>query len=82
VEESKAGLVGGELDRGATVEGNDYGVLDDAGGGFAVEVDQLELVAVEMDGMGVVGAVAKGEPVALAFVQDELVLVGVGLAVD
>ncbi len=60
VEEGEAGLVGGEVYGGAAVEGDDYGVLDDAGGGFAVEVDELELVAVEMEGVGVVGAVAEG----------------------
>ena len=68
VEEGEAGLVGGEVDGGAAVEGDDDGVLDDAGGGFAVEVDELELVAVEVEGVGVVGAVAEDEAVALALV--------------
>ena len=35
-----------------------------------------------MQGVGVVGAVVEGEAVALAFVQDEFVVVRVGLAVD
>jgi len=39
-------------------------------------------VAVEVHGVGVVGAVAEGESVALARVEEELVVVGVGLAVD
>ena len=39
VEECEAGLVGGEAYGGAAVEGDYYCVLDDAGGGFAVEVD-------------------------------------------
>ena len=67
---------------GAAVVGDDDRVLDDAGGGFAVDVDQLPQMAVHVQRVGVVGAVAEGEAVALAFVQHELILVRVGLAVD
>jgi len=49
VEEGEAGLVGGELDGGAAVEGHDDGVLDEAAGGLAVEVDEFELVAMQDD---------------------------------
>jgi hypothetical protein len=48
VEEGEAGLVGGELDGGAAVEGHDDGVLDEAAGGLAVEVDEFELVAMQV----------------------------------
>src|SRR5580704_6382736 len=64
VEEGEAGLVGGEVYGGAAVEGDDYGVLDDAGGGGSVVIDQLELVAVQVEGVGVVGEVAEDEAVA------------------
>jgi hypothetical protein len=43
VEEAEAGLVRGELDGGAAIEGDHYGVLDQARCGLAVNVDQLEL---------------------------------------
>ena len=46
-----AGLVGGELDGGAAVEGHDDGVLDEAAGGLAVEVDEFELVAMQVHGV-------------------------------
>ena len=39
VEEGEAGLVGGKLDGRAAVKWDDDDVLDDAGGGLAVEVD-------------------------------------------
>ena len=51
VEEGEAGLVGGELDGGAAVEGHDDGVLDEAAGGLAVEVDEFELVAMQVHGV-------------------------------
>ena len=44
-------LVGGELDGGAAVEGHDDGVLDEAAGGLAVEVDEFELVAMQVHGV-------------------------------
>ena len=82
VEEGEAGLVGGEVYGGAAVVGDDDGVLDDAGGFFAVDVDEFELVAVEVEGVGVVGAVAEDEAVACAWFEDELIRVRVGFAVD
>ena len=82
VEEGEAGLVGGEVDAGSAVVGDDYGVLDDAGGLVAVDLGEFELVTVEMHGVGVVGAVAEDEAVARALLEDELLLVGVGFAVD
>ena len=72
VEEGEAGLVGGEVDDGAAVVGDDDGVLDDAGGFLAVDLDQLPQVAVQVQGVGVVGAVAEDEPVARALLEDEL----------
>ena len=48
VEEGQAGLVGGELDGGAAVQGDDYRIFDDAGGELAVDIDEFPLVAVEM----------------------------------
>jgi hypothetical protein len=72
VEEAQAGLVCGELDGGAAVEGDDYRVLDEAGGWLAIDVDELELMAVEVQQVGVVGTVAEGEAVALAFVDGHL----------
>ena len=82
MEEAEAGLVGDEFDGGATVERDDHGVFDEAGGGLSVDIDEFELVAVEVHGVAVVGAVAEGEAVSLALVEDELVVVGVRLAVD
>ena len=82
MEESEAGLICGEFDCGATVERDDYGVLDEAGGRFSVEVDQFQLVAMEVQWVCVVGAVAEGEAVALTLVEEEFVLVGVLFAVD
>ena len=76
VEERQAGLVGGEVYYGAAVIGDDHRVLYDAGGLLAVDFDQLPPVAVEMQGVGVVGAVAEGEPVARALLQDEFVVRG------
>jgi hypothetical protein len=60
VEQAEAGLVGGEFDGGTAIEQDDYRVLDEAGRGFSVEVYEFELVAVQMQRVGVVGAVAEG----------------------
>jgi hypothetical protein len=38
-------------------------------------------MAMHVEGVAIVGAIAQGEAVALAFVEDELVFVGVGFAV-
>jgi len=38
VEEREAGLIGGEVDDGAAVVGDDYGVLVDAGGLLFVDL--------------------------------------------
>ena len=81
VEQGESGLVRRELDRGAAVERDNHGVLNEACSRFSVDVDQLELVAVQVQRMGVVGAVAEGEAVTLAFMEDELVVVWVKLAV-
>jgi len=51
VEEGEAGLVGGEFDGGAAVEGHDDGVLDEAAGGLAVEVGEFGLVAMQVHGV-------------------------------
>ena len=82
VEEGEAGLISREVDAGSAIVGDDNGVLDDAGSFAAVDLGEFELVTVEMHGVGVVGAVAKDEPVACALLKDELLLVWVGLAVD
>src|SRR6266700_3655922 len=82
VEEGEAGLIGGEVDYGAPVVGDDYGVLDDASGLFPVDLDQLPQMPVQVHGVGVVGAVAHHESVARALLQHELLLMWVGLAVD
>ena len=60
VEQAEAGLIGGEFNGGAAIEGDDYGVLDEAGRGFSVEIYEFELVAVQMQRMSVVGTVAEG----------------------
>src|SRR6266576_3844529 len=82
VEEGEAGLIGGEVDNGAPVVGDDYGVLDDASGLFPVDLDQLPQMTVEVHGVGVVGAVAHYETVARALLEDEFALVRVWLAID
>ena len=69
VKESEAGLIGGEVDAGAAVIGDDYRVLDDARSFFAVDIDQLEAVAMQVKRVTIVGTVAEDEAVALAFVR-------------
>src|SRR6266436_5975065 len=82
VEEGEAGLIGGEVDDGAAEVGDDYCVLDDAGGLLSVDLGELPQMAVEVHGVGVVGAIAHDEPVARALLEHELLVVWVGLVVD
>src|SRR5690349_25140544 len=67
VKEGEAGLVGGEIHGGAAVIGDDYGVLDDTGSLFAVDIDDFETVAMEVKRVSVVGLIAEDDAVARAF---------------
>ena len=69
VEESEAFHPGHEIRRDLAETLNQDNVLDDAGGRFAVNIRQLEAVAVQMDRMGVVGLIVEDEAIALSFVK-------------
>src|SRR3569833_1428579 len=82
VKQTQARLVGQEVDARPAVQGNHYSVFHDATGGLPVHVDELEEMTMQMNRMRVIRSIAEVEPIALTLLQNELPLVGVGLAVD
>ena len=79
VEQRQSRLVGGEVDAGASVGGHHDRVLDHARRGLAIDLGDLELVAMQMQRMRVVGAVVKRQPVARALLEHELLIVRIRL---
>ena len=63
VKQGQARLVGDKVHHGPAIIRNHYRVFYDAARFGAVHFYQLELVAMQMEGMGVIGAVAKYQPV-------------------
>src|SRR3569833_822618 len=82
VKQTQARLVGQEVDARPAVQGNHYSVFHDATGGLPVHVDELEEMTMQMNRMRVIRSIAEVEPIALTQLQNELPLMGVGLAVD
>ncbi len=82
MEQAQPGLVRCQVHRDSTVGRHHNSVLHDTARGLAVDVDQLKEMTVQVHWMRVVGAIAEHQPVALPFLQDELPVVWVGLAVD
>lgn len=71
VEQGHAGIVGCEINI-HFLEATEHGdVFDDAGGGFAADMGQLEAMPVEVHGMDVVGGVAHVETVSFSFFEME-----------
>ena len=81
VEEGQARLIGGEVDDGSPVVGNDDCVLDDAGSLLPVDFGEFPEMAVKVHGVGVIGAIAHDEPVPRALLEHEFAFVGIGLTV-
>src|SRR5271156_4948957 len=82
VKESEARLVGEQIHGGAAKCGDDDRILLDAGGGLAVELDELEQVAVHVQGVSIVTAIVKPQPVAAALPEDKFPLMRKFLAID
>ena len=72
VKEGEAELIGGEVDGGSTVVGNDHGVLNDAGGFFTIDLGEFPEVAVQMhvDGHRRFG-IAENEAIACSLLQGQ-----------
>src|ERR1700727_3516296 len=75
VKQREAWVVGDQIHGGAAKCGNNHRILHDAGGGFAVEFDKLEYVSVHMQGVRIVAAIVKHQPIAASLPQDEFPLV-------
>ena len=82
VKQREAWLVGHQVHHGPAKCGNDHRVLQDAGSGLAVELDEFEQVPVEVQWVRIVTAIVKHQPVAASLVEDEFPLMRIFLAVD
>src|ERR1700728_4862628 len=80
VKQRQAWLVGDQIHGGATKCGHYHRILHDAGSRFAVEFDQLEYMSVHMQGMGIVAAIVKPQPIAASAPEHEFPLVRIFLA--
>src|ERR1700723_2114593 len=82
VKQRKTWLVGDHIHGGATKCGNNHRILHDAGSGFAVEFDKLEYMSVHMQGVRIVAAIVKHQPIAASPPKHEFPLVRIFLTVD
>src|SRR5271170_7942226 len=82
VKQREAWLVGDQIHGGATKCANNHRILHDAGSGFAVEFDKLEYVSMHMQGVSIVAAIVKHQPIAASAPEHEFSLVRIFLAVD
>src|SRR6202034_3578070 len=82
VKQRQARLVGDQIHRGASKCGHDHGIFLDAGSRLAVELDKLEQVPVHMQGVRIVTAIVKHQPVAASLSEHEFPFMRIFLAVD
>src|ERR1700733_7713042 len=71
VKQRQSRLVSDQIHCSASKCGNNHRVLLNAGSGLAVELDELEQVPVHVQGMGIVGAIVKHQPVAASLPEQE-----------
>src|SRR5689334_15300106 len=81
VKESQPRLIGDKVYGGAAKVRHDYRVFDQTMGPFPVDLYELRLMAMQMHRVGIIGAIAIDETVALTLLQHELALVRIRLAV-
>src|ERR1700691_5796649 len=71
VKQRQARLVSDQIHCGASKCGNNHRILLDAGSGLAVELDELEQVPVHVQGVRIVTAIVKHQPVAASLSEQE-----------
>src|SRR5437879_11373021 len=82
MKQRRSRLVGGKVDAGASIGRHHDRVLDHARGGFAINLGDFKLMAMQVQWMRIVGAVMKRQPVASALLEEKFLVVRVGFAVD
>ena len=82
VKQREARLVSDQIHCGASKCGNDHRIFLDAGSGLAVELDELEQVPVHVQGVRIVTAIVKHQPVAASLPEHEFPFMRIFLAVD
>src|SRR5580704_8176032 len=82
VKQREARLVGDQIHGGASKRGNNHRILLDAGSRLAVELDKLEQVPVDVQGVRIVTAIVKHQPVATSLPKHEFPFMWIFLAVD
>lgn len=82
VEESGAGVVGGEVDVGGGVGGDDEDVFAEAGKRRADDAGGFEGVTVKMQGVVVRAAIEHAQAIATALLQRRRDGIGIGFSVD
>ncbi len=69
MKQRRSRLVGSKVHAGPPIGGHHDRVFYDTRGGFAINLCDLELVAMQMQRMRIVGAVMKRQPVARALFE-------------
>jgi hypothetical protein len=82
VKQREARLVGDQIHGGASKCGHDHRIFPDAGSRLAVELDKLEQVPVHMQGVRIVAAIVKHQPVAASLPEHAFPFMRIFLAVD
>ena len=82
VEESVARIVGDEVHFGSAVRRHINNVFDEAGAGTSAKTNEFEAVAVQVERVLFGAAVDEDEPMALAFLNRQRSVIGIGLAID
>jgi hypothetical protein len=82
VKQREARLVGDQIHCDASERGNDHRIFHDAGSRLAVELDELEQVPVHVQGVRIVTAIVKHQPVAVSLMEHEFPFMRIFLAVD
>src|ERR1700689_2724553 len=82
VKQRQARVVSDQIHGGASKCGNYQRILLDAGSGFAVEPEELEQVPVHVQGVRIVPAIVKHQPVAASLSEQEFPFMRIFFAVD
>src|SRR5271154_2610801 len=81
MKEGKSRLISSKVNARTAIVRNNHSILDDSRGLNPIDLSKFKLMTMEMHRMRVVGPVAKDKAITCALLQDELLLVRIGLAV-
>ena len=81
VKQRKPRLIGDHIHGNAAKHRDNHGIFHDSGRRFAIDIHQFKEVPVDVQWVGIVGAIAENDPVPRAFLQHKFLLVRIFLAV-